>query len=179
MSQHPHGPGGPRRLGGGPPPQFPGGPGAPGPGRVPPRPPMTAELRLLLRLTLLSLGVSVADTFVQAVAGPSTLLPGMEELVRVPGLPGGGLAAVLALFGVVLTTALYALVWFPLREQLQWGWILGIVFCSLAVLGDLFDLAVFLLGGHLLPGLSTTALVAVNVVWLLAASRPGVRAALH
>jgi hypothetical protein len=179
MSQHPNGPGGPHPPGGGPPPQFPGGPGGPGPGMVPPRPPMTAQLRLLLRLTLLSLAVNVADTFVQAVVGPSTLLPGMEDLVRVPGLPGGDLAAALALFGVVLTTALYTLVWFPLREQLQWGWILGLVFCSLAVLGDLFDLAVFLLGGHLLPGLSTTVLVAVNVVWLVVAGRPEVRAALR
>jgi hypothetical protein len=140
---------------------------------------MTARLRLLLRLTLLSFAVNVADTFVQAVAGPSTQLPGMEDLVRVPGFPGAGLSAALALLGVVLTTALYALVWFPLREQLQWGWILGIVFCSLAVLGDLFDLAVFLLGGHLLPGLSTTVLVAVNVVWLVVAGHPGVRAALR
>lgn len=159
MSQHPHGPG--------------------GPGTGPPRPPRTAPLRLLLRLTLLSLVVNVVDTGVQAVAGPSTLLPGMEDLVRFPGLPGGGLTAVVALFGVLLTTALYALVWFPLREQLQWGWILGIVFCSLAVLGDLFDLAVLLLGGHLLPGLSTTVLVAVNVAWLVVAGRPGVRAALR
>ncbi|MFF0990106.1 hypothetical protein [Kocuria nitroreducens] len=175
MSQHPHGPGGPHRPGGGPPPQVPGGPG----GRmVPPRPPMTAQLRLLLRLTLLSLAASVADTFVQAVAGPSTL-PGMEDVVRIPGLPGGGLSAAVLLFGVVLTAALYALVWFPLREQLQWGWVLGIVFCSLAVLGDLFDLAVFLLGGHLLPGSSTTVLVAVNVVWLVVAGRPEVRAALR
>ena len=115
----------------------------------------------------------------QAVAGPSAQLPGMEDLVRVPGLPGAGLSAALALLGVVLTTALYSLVCFPLREQLQWGWILGIVFCSLAVLGDLFDLAVFLLGGHLLPGLSTTVLVAVNVVWLVVAGHPGVRAALR
>ena len=176
MSQHPHGPGGPHRPGGGPPPRLPGGPG---PGTVPPGPPMTARLRLLLRLTLLSLAVNVADTFVQAVAGPGAQLPGMEDLVRVPGLPGAGLSAALALLGVVLTTALYALVWFPLREQLQWGWILGIVFCSLAVLGDLFDLAVFLLGGHLLPGLSTTVLVAVNVVWLVVAGHPGVRAALR
>ncbi|GAA1770091.1 hypothetical protein [Kocuria aegyptia] len=167
MSQHPHGPGGPHRPG-----------GDPVPGTVPPRPPMTARLRLLLRLTLLSLAVSVADSFVQAVAGPSTL-PGMEDVVRVPGLPGGGLGAAVMLFGVVLTAALYALVWFPLREQLQWGWILGIVFCSLAVLGDLFDLVVFLLGGHLLPGLSTTVLVAVNVVWLVVAGRPEVRAALR
>ena len=77
MSQHPHGPGGPHRPGGG-----------PGPGTVPPGPPMTARLRLLLRLTLLSLAVNVADTFVQAVAGPGAQLPGMEDLVRVPGLPG-------------------------------------------------------------------------------------------
>ena len=47
------------------------------------------------------------------------------------------------------------------------------------MLGDLFDLAVFLLGGHLLPGLSTTVLVAVNVVWLVVAGHPGVRAALR
>lgn len=175
MSQIPHGPGGPHRPGGGQPPQFPGGPG---PMMVPPRPPMTAQLRLLLRLTLLSFGVSVANSLVETAVGPSTL-PGMEDVVRVPGFPGGGLAAAVMLFGVVLTTALYALVWFPLREQLQWGWVLGIVFCSLAVLGDVFDLAVYLLGGHLLPGLSTTVLVAVNVVWLVAASRPGVRAALR
>lgn len=181
MSQTPHGPpgppgpGGPYRPGGGRPPAVPGGPG---PGTGPPRPPMTGQLRLLLRLTLLSLVVSVADTGVQAVAGPSTL-PGLEHVVRVPGLPGGGLAAAVMLLGVVLTAALYALVWFPLREQLQWGWVLGIVFCSLAVLGDVFDLAVFLLGGHLLPGLSTTVLVAVNVVWLVVAGRPGVRAALR
>lgn len=166
MSQHPHGPGGPHR------------PGGPGPSTVPPRPPMTAELRLLLRLTLLSFAVSVADTFVQAVTGPSTL-PGMEDVVRIPGLPGGGLTAAVMLFGVVLTAALYALVWFPLRAQLQWGWVLGIVFCSLAVLGDLFDLAVFLLGGHLLPGVSTTLLVAVNVAWLVVAGGPRVRAALR
>lgn len=175
MSQHPHGPGGPRYPGGGPPPQVPGGPGS---RTTPSRPPMTAPLRLLLRLTLLSLGVSVANSLVETAAGPSTL-PGMEDVIRIPGFPGGGLTAVLMLIGVVLTAALYSLVWFPLREQLQWGWVLGIVFCSLAVLGDVFDLAVYLLGGHLLPGLSTAVLVAVNVVWLVAASRPGVRAALR
>ncbi|MEX5294021.1 hypothetical protein QYM41_01910 [Kocuria sp. CPCC 205268] len=170
MSQTPHGPGGP------PLPPPPGGRGA---APVPSRPPTTPQLRLLLRLTLLSLAVNVTDSLVQAVAGPSTLLPGMEDMVRVPGLPGSGFATALTLFGVVLTTALYALVWFPLREQLQWGWVLGLVFCSLAVLGDLFDLAVFLLSGHLLPGLSTTALVAVNVGWLVVAGHPGVRAALR
>lgn len=152
--------------------------GSPGPPPVPARPPRTAQLRLLLRLTLLSLGVNVADTVVQAVTGPLTLLPGMKDVLRVPGIPEGGPAAVLALYGVVLTTALYALVWFPLREQMQWGWILGLVFCSLAVLGDVVDLVVFLLDGHVLPALSTVALVAVNVLWLVVAGRPGVRAAL-
>lgn len=150
--------------------------GSPGPL---PAPPGAAQLRLLLRLTLLSLGVSVADTVVQAVMGPLTLLPGMEDVLRVPGIPGGGPAAVLALYGVVLTTALYALVWFPLRERMQWGWILGLVLCSLAVLGDVVDLAVLLLGGHVLPALSTVALVAVNVLWLVVAGRPEVRAVLR
>ena len=153
--------------------------GSPGPVPGPAGPPRTAGLRLLLRLTLLSYAVNVADSAVQALAGLSTPLPGLEDAIRVPGLPGGGPAAALALFGVVLTTVLYALVWFPLREQVQWGWVLGLVFCSLAVLGDVFDLAVFLLGGHLLPGLSTTVLVAVNVVWLVVAGHPGVRAALR
>lgn len=146
---------------------------------VPARPPRTAQLRLLLRLTPVSLGVNLADTVVQALAGPLTLLPGTEDVLRVPWLPGGGPAAVLALYGVVLTTGLYALVWFPLREQMQWGWILGLVFCSLAVLGDVVDLAVLSLGGDVLPALSTAALVAVNVLWLVVAGRPGVRAALR
>ncbi|MGQ1796031.1 hypothetical protein ACT4S5_02670 [Kocuria oceani] len=153
--------------------------GSPGPVPGSARPPRTAGLRLLLRLTLLSFAVNVADSAAQAVVGVSTLLPGLEDAISVPGLPGGGPAAALALFGVALTTVLYALVWFPLREQLQWGWVLGLVFCSLAVLGDVFDLAVFLLGGHLLPALSTVALVAVNVLWLVVAGRPGVRAALR
>jgi hypothetical protein len=165
-------------------PRAPGGTGhapdlarLPAPGR--PGRPRAAQLRLLLRLTPLSLGAGVADTVVQALTDPLTLLPGMEDVLRVPGLPGGGPAAVLARHGTVLTTALYALVRFPLREQMQWGWILGLVLRSLAVLGDVVDLAVLLLGGDLLPALSTAALVAVNVLWLVVAGRPGVRAALR
>lgn len=178
MAQDPQGapePGVPHRPGGG---RLRRIPGTTAPGGGPPGPPMTGQLRLLLGLTLLSWAVTVVDSLVGTFAGP-TILPGMENAVRIPGIPGGGLAAAVMLYGLVLTTALYALVWFPLHEQLQWGWVLGLVFCSLAVLGDVFDLAVFLLDGHLLPALSSVVLVAVNVLWLVVAARPGVRAALR
>ena len=67
--------------------------------------------------------------------GPVRAAVALSASVVLSGmLTSAGLSAALALLGVVLTTALYALVWFPLREQLQWGWILGIVFASMALL---------------------------------------------
>ncbi|HST72995.1 MAG TPA: hypothetical protein VLK55_11140 [Kocuria rosea] len=192
------GPGAPRPPGGGqpplhpggPPPQHPGGqrPYHPGGGRppqwsgpggptVPPRPPMTGPLRLLLKLTLVSFAVGVLNSVVETLAGPT--LPGTEGMGPAVGTPGGGLVAIALVMGLVLTAGLYALVYFPLRDQRQWGWILGLVFCSLAVLGDAFSLVLQLVGGHLLPGLTTLVLVGVNVAWLAVASRPGVRAALR
>lgn len=165
----------PRPGGAGAPPPW---PGAPGGMTVPPRPPMTGRLRLLLRLTLASLGLSVLNSVVEAFAAPATI-PGLDGGGPVPGLQDTGLALITTLFGVLLTTGLYALVYFPLREQRQWGWVLGLVFCSLAVLGDAFGLLIQLLGGSLLAGLTTLLLVAVNVLWLVVASKPGVRAALR
>ncbi|MCJ8504226.1 hypothetical protein MRU69_05020 [Kocuria flava] len=155
------------------------------PGRVPggtpggPRDgaPVPAALRPLLRLTLVSLAVTVLTGVVEAWAGPGP----------VPGpLPGAGIAgpttplglAVLA-YGLLLTAALYALVYLPLRERRQWGWVLGIVLCALAVLGDAVDLLVHLLSGRLLPGLLTLGLVGVNTAWLVVAGRPAVRAVLR
>lgn len=184
MTQNPDGPPDPGRPGPGQPPRRPGAggpppwPGAPGGMTAPPRPPMTDQLRLLLRLTLVSLGLSVLNSVVEVLAAPTTI-PGLDGVGQVPGLQDTGLALVATLFGVLLTAGLYALVYFPLREQRQWGWVLGLVFCSLAVLGDAFSLIVHLLGGSLLVGLSTLLLVAVNVLWLVVASKPGVRAALR
>lgn len=156
----------------------PGTPQQPGGMTGPPRPPTTDGLRLLLRLTALSFGVGVLNSVVEAFAGPTTF-PGMEGMGPMAGTPGTGLTVAALVMGLLLTAGLYALVWFPLRDRRQWGWVLGLVFCSLAVLGDAFGLVLQLVTGRLLPGLTTLALVAVNVVWLVVASRPGVRAALR
>ena len=178
MTQDPHGspdPGPARGPGTGPPPERHGAPGSTGVRTDPPR---TAALRLLLGLTLLSFGFSVLDSLAETFTGPPTL-PVLEGMAAIPGVPGGELAVVVMLFGQVVTAALYALVWFPLRDRRQWGWALGLVFCSLAVLGDVFNLAVYLLGGHLTPALSTFGLILVNAAWLVVAARPGVREALR
>lgn len=168
MSQQPHQP----RGHGGPPP-----PGAPPYAKArPPRPPVTADLRLLLRLTVASFAV--------AVLGSAVGLPAAPEQYAGPaaGPAFGTIVLVMSLlFGVGFTAGLYALVYFPLREQRQWAWILGIVFASMALLITLAN-AVLVLAGPFdaSPGLATGALkAAVDVAWLVVAARPGVRAALR
>lgn len=168
MSQHPHEP----RGHGGPPP-----PGAPPYAKIrPPRPPATTDLRLLLRLTVASFVVAVLGGAVGFLAAP-------EVYTGLPtGAAFGTIALVMSLLvGVGFTAGLYALVYFPLREQRQWAWILGIVFASMALLTTLAN-AVLLLAVSLgaSTGLVTGALKAVvDVAWLVVAARPGVRAALR
>ncbi|MFI7480810.1 hypothetical protein ACH9EU_00160 [Kocuria sp. M1R5S2] len=153
--------------------QNPHGDAPHGPAAGPPHRPGTAGLRLLLRLTLISFAASVLDGVVQGLTGSGPVLV-PRGLTAVPGLSTAVLAA-----DLVLTTALYTLVWFPLRRRLQWGWVLGLVFCSLAVLGGVFNLPVFVLDGHLPAAASTLVLVAVNVLWLTVAGRSDVRAVLR
>lgn len=143
-----------------------------------PRPPMTGRLRLLLRLTVLSFAANVLETFVRALTGP-VALPGTEGLGWMPGLPGQELVVAVTLSGLILTAALYAIVWFALRAQLQWGWVLGLVLSSLGILHGGFDATVLLLEGHVLAALSTLLLMAVNVLWLGVAVRTEVRDALR
>ncbi|GAA1770232.1 hypothetical protein [Kocuria aegyptia] len=168
MSQHPYEP----RGHGGPPP-----PGAPPYAKVrPPRPPATPDLRLLLRLTVASFGVALLGSAVGFLAAP-------EQYTGLTAGPAFGtiVLVVSLLFGFGFTAGLYALVYFPLREQRQWGWILGIVFASMALLTTLANAVLVLavpLGAS--PGLVTGALkAAVDVAWLVVAARPGVRAALR
>jgi hypothetical protein len=166
MSQQPHQP----RGHGGPP------PGALPSARVlPPRPPATADLRLLLRLTVASFVVAVLGSAVGYLAAPEQYT-GLSA-----GTFGTVVLAVSLLFGLGFTAGLYALVYFPLREQRQWAWILGIVLASMALLTTLAN-AVLLL---VVPAGTSTGLVtgalkaAVDVAWLVVAVRPGVRAALR
>lgn len=168
MSQQPYEP----RGHGGPPPL-----GAPPYATArPPRPPMTPDLRLLLRLTVASFVVAVLGGAVGYLAAP-------EQYSGVPaGTPFGTIALVISvLFGFGLTAGLYALVYFPLREQRQWAWILGIVFASMALLSTLANAAlVLVVATGTSIGLVTGALKAVvDVAWLVVAVRPGVRAALR
>lgn len=167
MSQQPHQP----RGHGGPPP-----PGAPPHAKArPPRPPVTADLRLLLRLTVASFVVAVLGSAVGYLAAPE----------QYTGLPAGAFGTVVLaislLFGLGFTAGLYALVYFPLREQRQWAWILGIVFASMALLTTVANAVLLLVvpAGTSI-GLATGALKAVvDVAWLVVAARPGVRAALR
>ncbi len=168
MSQQPYEP----RGHGGPPP-----PGAAPYARArPPRPPATDDLRLLLRLTVVSFGVAVLGSAVGFLAAPGQYY----------GLPAsaafGTIVLVISLlFGLGFTAGLYALVYFPLREQRQWAWILGIVFASMALLTTLAN-AVLVLAGPFDAslGLATGALkTVVDVAWLVVAARPGVRAVLR
>lgn len=168
MSQQPYRP----RGNGGPPP-----PGAPPYAKIrPPRPPATPDLRLLLRLTVASFVVAVLGGAVGYLAAPQ----------QYSGLPAGAafgtvVLAVSLLFGFGLTAGLYALVYFPLREQRQWAWILGIVLASMALLTTLANAVLLLVvptGASI--GLVTGALKAVvDVAWLVVAVRPGVRAVLR
>ena len=130
MSQQPYQP----RGHGGPPP-----PGAPPYATArPPRPPVTADLRLLLRLTVASFVVAVLGSAVGYLAAPEQYT-GLSA-----GAFGTVVLAISLLFGLGFTAGLYALVYFPLREQRQWAWILGIVFASMALLTTLAN-AVLLL----------------------------------
>ncbi|MFI7583846.1 hypothetical protein ACH9DO_08640 [Kocuria sp. M1N1S27] len=173
MSQQPYAPRpqDPRPRGGTPPPGAP-----PYPRHRPPRPPATSDLRLLLRLTVASFVLAVLGGAVGFLAAPGQLTgvpvgPVFDTFVLVGSLVLG--------FGV--TAGLYALVYFPLREQRQWAWILGIVLASMALLSTLANAALLLVGpAGASPGLVTGALKAVvDVAWLVVAVRPGVRAALR
>ncbi|MEX5299640.1 hypothetical protein RCG67_12775 [Kocuria sp. CPCC 205292] len=166
MSQQPHEP----RAHGGPPP-----PGAPPyPRDRSPRPPVTADLRLLLRLTVASFVMALLGSAVGFLTAPeqtTALGPAFDTVVLVGSV----------LLGLGVTAGLYALVYFPLREQRQWAWILGIVLASMALLGTLANAALLLVvPTGVSAGLLTSALKAVvDVAWLVVAVRPGVRAALR
>jgi hypothetical protein len=168
MSQQPYEP----RGHGGPPP-----PGAPPYARVAtPRPPATPDLRLLLRLTVTSFVVAVLGSAVGLLAAP-------EQYTGLSAGPAFGTVVLVVslLLGVGFTAGLYALVYFPLREQRQWAWILGIVFASMALLTTLANaVLVLVVPLDASPGLVTGAVKAVvDVAWLVVAVRPGVRAALR
>ncbi|WP_157571488.1 hypothetical protein [Kocuria rosea] len=168
MSQQPHEP----RAHGGPPP-----PGAPPYAKDrSPRPPVTADLRLLLRLTVASFVMALLGSAVGFLTAPeqataTALGPAFDTIVLVGSV----------LLGLGVTAGLYALVYFPLREQRQWAWILGIVLASMALLGTLANAALLLVvPAGVSAGLLTGALKAVvDVAWLVVAVRPGVRAALR
>ncbi|MFF0989856.1 hypothetical protein [Kocuria nitroreducens] len=169
MSQQPYEP----RGHGGPPPL----PGAPPYAKVrPPRPPATPDLRLLLRLTVASFVVAVLGGAVGYLAAPE----------QYSGLPAGTafstiVLVISVLFGFGLTAGLYALVYFPLREQRQWAWILGLVLASMALLTTLANVVLVLAAPiDASLGLVTGALKAVvDTAWLVVAVRPGVRAVLR
>lgn len=168
MSQQPYEP----RGHGGPPPL-----GSPPSTRAPaPRPPATPDLRLLLRLTVASFAVGVLGSAVG-------LLAATEQYTGPAAGPAFGtiVLALSLLFGVGVPAGLYALVYFPLREQRLWAWILGIVLASMALLSTLANTALVLAGPFdASPGLATGALKAVvDVAWLVVAARPGVRAVLR
>lgn len=169
MSQYPYGPHSAHR------------PGAPGsPWAAGHTPPTTPDLQLLLKLTVASFALSVLGGLIGFSASS-------EQLTAAPGaaLLGTGFVLASAVLGVGINAGLYALVYFPLREQRQWAWILGIVFASMAVLGTLANLVLSLavpgVAGGMQPLLLLPAVLkaVVDVVWLVVAVRPGVRAALR
>lgn len=169
MSQYPYGP------------HSAHGPGTPGSSWAPgPTPPTTPDLRLLLRLTVASFALSVLGGLIGYAASS-------EQLAAAPGVPflGTGFVLVSVLLGIGFNAGLYALVYFPLREQRQWAWILGIVFASMAVLGTLANLVLSLVVPGVQTGMQPLLLLpaalktVVDVAWLVVAARPGVRAALR
>ncbi|MFI7493803.1 hypothetical protein ACH9D2_03630 [Kocuria sp. M4R2S49] len=142
----------------------------------PPRPPATADLRLLLRLTVASFVLALLGSAVGFLTAPEqTTGPAAGTAFGTVVLVGS-----LAL-GAGVVTGLYALVYFPLREQREWGWILGIVFASMAILSTLANAVLLLVvPAGASAGLVTGALKAVvDVAWLVVAVRPGVRTALR
>lgn len=164
MTQYPYGPS-----------SAPGGPWAAR--SVPPR---TPDLRLLLRLTVASLAIGVLGSVIG-------YLTSSEQVAAASGgmFLGTGFVLASAVVGVAVNAGLYALVFFPLRDQRQWAWILGIVFASMAVLSTVaslvlsFAVPVVPTGTQPLQLLPAALKLAVDVAWLVVAVRPGVRAALR
>ncbi|MFI7480824.1 hypothetical protein ACH9EU_00230 [Kocuria sp. M1R5S2] len=142
--------------------------------RRPAAPPPSADLRLLLRLTVASFTVSVLGSAVGFVTMP-------EQGATGAGAMGTAFTVAMFLVGVVVSAGLYAVVYFPLRERRQWAWIVGIVLASMAILFTLLNLVLF----FAVPVGSTLSLVpallkvAVDAAWLVVAVRPGVRAVLR
>lgn len=169
MSQYPYGP------------HSAHGPGTPGdPWAAGRTPPTTPDLRLLLKLTVASFALSVLGSLIGYAASS-------EQLAAAPGVPflGTGFVLASAVLGIGFTAGLYALVYFPLREQRQWAWILGIVLASMAVLGTLANLVLSLVVPGVQAGTQPLLLLpaalktVVDVAWIVVAARPGVRAALR
>ncbi|MFW6187134.1 MAG: hypothetical protein ACOC84_03925 [Actinomycetota bacterium] len=161
-------------------PRSPHGPGTPGPWAAGRTPAMTPDLRLLLKLTVASFALGVLGSLLSSLASS-------EQVATTPGTAflGPGFVLASAALGIGISAGLYALVYFPLREQRQWAWIVGIVLAAMAVLWTLASLLLFLA----LPGLQSATQpllllpaalkAAVDVAWLVVAARPGVRAALR
>ena len=135
---------------------------------------MTRHLRWLLRLTIVSFVVRVVERLLLEFGDMSVRFDAYLAFV---------------VFGVLVTAGLHALVYFGLRAQRWWGWIVGMVYFCLTLLENVMAFAVhlsFLQGDAAMgPGMGVLAVLgmlvsaAVKVTWLVVALLPGSRAALR
>lgn len=143
-------------------------------------PPMTRQLRWLLRLTIASFVVTVLSKFVATGSDSGGM--------RGPG--GDASILIMEAYRVMVPAVLHAIIYVALRGQRQWGWIFGIVYFCLTVATTAFFAAMFLpyLWSGNLSGENAWAaqglvmfgaLIAVKLLWLVVAVLPGVRAGLR
>ena len=146
----------------------------------PPAPPMTRQLRWLLRLTITSFVVTALSKFVATGADSGEM--------RGPG--GDASILIMEAYRVMVPAVLHAIIYVALRGRRQWGWIFGIVYFCLTVATTAFYATMFLpfLSSGNLSGENAWAaqglvmsglLITVKLLWLVVAVLPGVRAGLR
>lgn len=153
--------------------------------------PKPAKQRLLEKLTLVSLALSLLSTVAySAVMAGEDFADFMREAYAEAGMPAEDVEAMVdmmgagaiggAVFGVVITVGLYLLVYFPLTKGKSWARVLGLVFAFIGVAGALLTLltsGAFMFGSALgiLGTVAYLAYAVVTVYWIITAFNQDVR----
>ncbi|MDO4255834.1 MAG: hypothetical protein Q4C90_01480 [Kocuria sp.] len=104
----------------------------------------------LLKLTLISLGISVVSTILSIIGiltadkdallreqgGAASSQAGAPDMAQMVGTMG----AVVGIISLVITIGLYLLVYFGLKKDKNWARILGTVFAAIAIVSGIFGL---------------------------------------
>lgn len=137
----------------------------------------------LLKLTLVSLGISVlssilsiigvltadTDALLREQGGAAASQAGAADVARIVGTMG----TVVGVIGLIISIGLYLLVYFNLKKGRNWARILGTVFAAIAILSGIFGLFTGTSGmstGIYIAGIVLGVVkIVVDILWIVTA----------